>query len=108
MDKTLAVLLSGMPVYATMTIATVVGVFALWLYSRKVDVDAITSIGKVQSSQIADLQALIKTLTEELREARAEIAEISAQNQELRKHVMKLEHLLLAHNITPPNPDLTD
>lgn len=108
MDKTIAVLLNGMPVYATMTIATVVGIFAIWLYSRKIDVEAITSIGKVQSSQIADLQNLVKTLTEELREARGEIAEIHAQNQDLRRHVMKLEQILLANNITPPNPDLTD
>lgn len=108
MDKTIALLLSDMPIYATMTIATVVGIFALWLYSRKIDVEALTNIGKVQSSQIADLQTLIKTLTDELREARNEIAEISAQNQELRRHVMKLEKILLANDIMPPSAGLTD
>ena len=108
MDKTIALLLSDMPIYATMTIATVVGIFALWLYSRKIDVEAIANIGKVQSSQIVDLQNLVKTLTDELREARHEIAEIHAQNQDLRRHVMKLEQILLANNIVPPSPGLTD
>jgi septal ring factor EnvC (AmiA/AmiB activator) len=98
----------GAPAMAALTIAVVVGLFAIWLYSRKIDIDAINTIGNLQSKQIQDLQALVRSLTEELSEARKEIAEISKQNKEMRKHIVKLEKLLIQNGLNPPDAEDDD
>lgn len=95
-------LMTGVPAYATLTIAVVVAVFVLFLYSRKINIEAITKIGDAQSSQIDNLQKLVQSLTRELQEARREINEISEQNKVLRLHIMRLEQHLILHNIAPP------
>jgi len=93
----------GAPAMAALTIAVIVGLFAIWLYSRKIDMEAISTIGNLQSSQIQDLQGLVRTLTEELTEARKEIAEISKQNKELRNHIIKLERMIIQNGLNLPN-----
>lgn len=95
----------GAPAFAALCIAVAVGLFAIWLYSRKLDIEVINTIGSVQSKQIQDLTVLVTSLTEELTEARKEIAEISKQNKDLRKHIVKLEKLLLSNGLSIPDED---
>lgn len=100
-------LLQGTPLFVVLTIGTVAGLFFIWRHSEKLDLDSIKEIGELQSKQIMDLQSLVSALTEQLSEARREIGEISKQNQELRLHVMKLEAILLANGLTPPQSSFT-
>jgi hypothetical protein len=94
--------LGSEPGILTVAIAFCVGLFAVWLYSRKLDVDTIQVIGNLQSKQIQDLQGLVRALTEELIEARKEIAEISRQNTEMRRQVVTLQHMLIQNGLTLP------
>ena len=95
-------LLQGVPLEIILTMFVVIGVFGIWMYERKLNVDTITVIMEAQSQQIKDLQDLVHTLTDELAEARKEITEISNQNKELRIHIVKLERILLENNMVPP------
>ena len=95
-------LLQGVPLEIILTMFVVIGMFGIWMYARKLNVDTITGIMDAQSQQIKDLQDLVHTLTDELAEARKEITEISNQNKELRIHIVKLERILLENNMVPP------
>lgn len=97
-------LLQGTPLYVVLIVFLIIGLYAIWRHSAKMDIDSLKSIGELQNEQISNLQNLVKGLTEQLSDARSEIAEISRQNQELRIHVMKLEAMLIANGLTPPNP----
>ena len=72
-------LLQGVPLEIILTMFVVIGMFGIWMYARKLNVDTITGIMDAQSQQIKDLQDLVHTLTDELAEARKEITEISNQ-----------------------------
>ena len=95
-------LLQGVPLEIILTMFVVIGMFGIWMYARKLNVDTITGIMDAQSQQIKDLQDLVHTLTDELAEARKEITEISNQNKELRIHIVKLERILLENNMVLP------
>ncbi len=80
--------------------------FAILIRIRKLDLDEITSIGTLQSSQLTSLQSLVKSLTEELTQARAQLTEIHAQNLQLKAKVAELESLVIQYQAHPPRPEI--
>lgn len=86
----LLALFKDAPAAVTLTVGFVVSVFAMFLYSRKINIEDVTSIGKTLSTQLASQAALVTTLSDQ-------IAELHAQNihlmQELRKANAKIDEL---------------
>ena len=108
-------ILKGAPTEATLILSAVFIVTMLVLNMRKVNMDAVTSISKVQTDNLKALteqnQALAKDLhemrqhqaelyekldqmREELTSARTELQNTREELQDTRKHVLKLEGLL--------------
>lgn len=95
--------LKDAPAAVTLTVAFVTAVFAMFLYSRKINIEDVTSIGKTLSTQLTSQAALVSTLSEQ-------IAELHAQNihlmEELRKanaKIDELEEVLRRYRGDPPD-----
>lgn len=86
----LLTLLKDAPAAVTLTVAFVAATFAMFLYSRKINIEDVTSIGKTLSTQLASQASLVTTLSQQ-------IAELHAQNihlmEELRKANAKIDEL---------------
>lgn len=88
-------MLQGMP---AITLVVVIGLLVLFiaytLRNRQVDVESVTSIGRLQTEQITSMLSQMRSLSEQLNDARKQLAEIHEQNAELRDRVLELEDLL--------------
>jgi hypothetical protein len=101
-------LLKDLPGYAPLILGAIALGFSVLLHFRKMDLDQITSIGNMQSSQLASLQILVRNLTEDLMAARTQLTEIHDQNLQLKEKVAELELIVLkyqsTHQDTQPAP----
>lgn len=78
------------PAAVTLTVAFVSAVFAMFMYSKKINIEDVTSIGKTLSVQLSNQAKLVASLS-------AQTAELHAQNihlmEELRKANSKIDEL---------------
>lgn len=96
--------LKDAPAAVTLTVAFVVAVFAMFLYSRKINIEDVTSIGKTLSNQLETQAKLVSSLS-------TQITELHAQNihlmEELRKANVKIDELenIIRDYRRPPGDD---
>ena len=105
MEGIVLAVMKDSPGLASLVLGAIAIGFAVLIRIRKLDLDEITSIGALQSQQLTSLQNLVKSLTEELTEARAQLSEIHAQNLQLKAKVAELENLVIryqSHSEPPP------
>ncbi len=105
MEGIVLAVMKDSPGLASLVLGAIAIGFALLIRMRKLDLDEITSIGTLQSQQLTTLQGLVKSLTEELTEARAQLSEIHAQNLQLKAKVAELENLVIQYQAHPNRPD---
>lgn len=77
--------LKDAPAAVTLTVAFVTAIFAIFLYSRKINIEDVTSIGKTLSTQLKSQAALVASLSDQ-------IAELHAQNIHLMAELRKANH----------------
>ena len=90
-----------LPVEASLILTAVFVLTTLWLNSRKVDVESLTSVSKLQVENMQHILNQNKELAEELHKVRqsqaflhSEIESLRAQNTRMYKHIMSLERLV--------------
>lgn len=71
------------PGWSVVTMGFVVLIFAMYLKIRQISIEEVTSIGKLQSAQVATLLGQIGQLANDLKEARNEISSLYTKIDEL-------------------------
>lgn len=71
------------PGYFALTVGFTAVVFAMYLKVRSVNIDEVTSIGRLQSEQVGLLLAQVSQLSKDLAAARAEISSLYTKIDEL-------------------------
>lgn len=79
----LTALLKDAPGYFVLTVGFIFIVFAMYLKVRSVSIDEVTSIGKLQSEQVAELLRQVSQLSKDLSAARGEISTLYKKIDEL-------------------------
>ena len=76
-------LIKDAPGYFVLTIGFIFAVFALYLKVRSINIDEVTSIGRMQSEQVSLLLTQITQISKDLAEARKEISTLYTKIDEL-------------------------
>lgn len=71
------------PAFFTLTVGFIAVVFAMYLKVRSVNIEEVTSIGKLQSDQVTQLLSQVSQLSQDLAEARKEISSLYKKIDEL-------------------------
>lgn len=79
----LTALFKDAPGYFVLTVGFIFLVFAMYLKVRSVSIDEVTSIGKLQSEQVAELISQVSQLSKDLSLARTEISSLYKKIDEL-------------------------
>lgn len=82
------------PGYFVLTVGFIVAVFALYLKVRSINIEEITSIGKLQSDQVGQLLNQVTQLSKDLAEARKEISSLYNKIDELENLVRQYRNRL--------------
>ena len=75
------------PGYFALTVGFIALAFALYIKVRSINIDEITSIGKMQSGQVAQLIKQVSQLSKDLADARKEISTLYDKIDELENMV---------------------
>lgn len=76
-------LIKAAPGYFGLTVVFIIAVFALYIKVRSINMDEITTIGKLQSDQVGILLTQVSQLSRDLAEARKEISSLYNKIDEL-------------------------
>lgn len=79
------------PTFSTLTIVFVAVVFSLYLNSKKVNIEGLTSINKSQIEQINNLMSQVKQLTADMAEARSQIQTLTKKDLESQNQILELK-----------------
>ena len=71
------------PGYFALTVGFVAVMFALYIKVRSINIEEVTSIGKLQSEQVGQLLTQVTQLSKDLAEARKEISHLYDKIDEL-------------------------
>lgn len=90
-----------LPVEASLILTALFVLTTIWLNSRKVDVESLTSVSKLQVENMQHILTQNKELAEELHKVRqsqaylhSEIETLRAQNTRMYNHIVSLERLV--------------
>ena len=87
------------PGYFALTIGFIALAFALYIKVRAINIDEITSIGKLQSDQVGQLLIQVSQLAKDLAMARKEISSLYDKIDELEDMVRKYRNKLRDESI---------
>lgn len=90
-------LIRGAPTETAVALSALVVLVTIWLNSRKVDMEAITSINKTQMESMKALMEQNSSLAADLDKLRKSQAESLELIGDMRKHIFKLEEALMRY-----------
>lgn len=97
-------LLGANPSTISLVLVVVFVVYMLWIHSRRVDIEAINTVSKIQSDNIEDLLRQNSELAKELHSVRKQqvelfsmVEEMKKQNLQLQEHIMRLENYVKSY-----------
>ena len=82
------------PGYFALTVGFIAVIFALYIKVRSINIDEVTSIGKLQSEQVGQLLLQVTQLSKDLNEARKEISHLYDKIDELENMVRTYKNRL--------------
>lgn len=93
-SNTIVSILKGAPTEITIVVTTVVALITLWLKSREVDLNSVTSISRMQQEQMKSLMEQNAQLLRDIQELRRLTNEQYDVIKELRSRIFELEELI--------------